>query len=515
MNRLLTLWAWIAAGIERARERIRPTQDPEPLAIEEGDLAERQDHGVPAAREDRAAAAQPGESSPEVAQPEESTPPQTATEQPQKASTDPPAQPENPPAQPETSPAHPEESRRELAAMLEGTGAGAREGPENRATPLRVDTATWQMKSHGREWQKWRELTATASSGRRGVEWVDVFGEVIELDLERGRPGSGVLVLQTGTTRIQIRRNRAEVQITSLASEVEGIESWANRWLPRFVWWLRGIDCTDDDRDEQLGKLRRAGLQTKRIEPCVDVLGWQIVVGDEQALVSRAHVWSYRHGDGEHLDGFGAGERHRTPASIAVYDKIAKLRSGRGPARTALIDRWRELGWVGELSAEGKILDDAEPVTRIEPRIWGDALQLEGLDATDPGAPLDSEVVKVLFVDSLSRHRLVDLTAGCARKRDCPERPEWELARAAGGSAEPVRLQRDVAAKQATAIRSHALRQLGRAGASVEELLEGHGDGSRALDALGELIRGPDWEADRARVRARHRDLIEQAKGEA
>lgn len=504
MSRLLALWAWIAAGIERARERVRPrsVRADAPELPEAGgeDLAQRQDHGLRAARPDSDLVAQPGESPAGVAEPAESRPPPA---EPAQTST-----PQNSPKQPKSKEssqvAQPEESLAEPKESAEGGDGRPREGPATiRATPLRVDTATWQMETT-REWPKWRELAATARSGQRGVEWVDVFGEVIELDLDRGRPGSGVLVLRTGTTRIEIRRSRAEVQILSLASEVEGIESWALRWLPRFVWWLRGIDVHSETVDELVPQLRAAGLKTRRIEPCVDMLGWQIKPGDERSLISRAHLWAWWH-DEHKLDGFGAGERHRTPNSIAVYDKIAKLRSQRGAPREALLDRWRELGWQQ---------DADEPVTRIEPRIWGDALQLEGLDATDPGAPLDREVVRILFVDALSRHRMVELTANAKRKRDRPELPVWALARAAGGSAEPVRLQRDVAAKQATAIRDHALRQLGRAGASVEELLHGTGDGAKALDALGRLITSPDWDADRARARSRYREVLDQERGQ-
>lgn len=504
MSRLLALWAWIAAGIERLRHRSARVDAPA-LSVEGGeDLAQRQDHGPRAARPASDLVAQPGELTAGVAEPAGSLPPPAEpaeTRSPQNGQEQPKSGDSGQVAQPEELPAEPGETD-------EGDDGRPRAGPSNiRATPLRVDTATWQMET-AREWPKWRELAATARSGQRAVEWVDAFGEVIELDLDRGRPGSGVLVLRTGTTRIEIRRSRAEVQILSLASEVEGVDRWALRWLPRFVWWLRGVDVSSETVDELVPRLREAGVRTRRIEPCVDVLGWQIKPGDERALISRAHLWAWWHDEAK-LDGFGAGERHRTPNSIAVYDKIAKLRSQRGAPREALLDRWRALGWE-----QAATFADSEPVTRIEPRIWGDALQLEGLDATDPGAPLDREVVRVLFVDALSRHRMVDLTANAKRKRDRPELQVWELARAAGGSAEPVRLQRDVAAKQATAIRDHALRQLGRAGASVEELLHGTGDGAKALDALGRLITSPDWDADRARARSRYRELLDQERGE-
>ncbi len=486
MTPLLTLIAWIGAGVRRW--------------LGAGDrLAQQQDHSLPAARGDEPEVAQSEELSTEVAQSEELS---TQVAQSEELSTQV-AQSEELVAQ-----------REKLRVTIEQSITPARDGPPPdtardgadddgyRAAPRRVDTASWEFVAIGEEWPQWRELRRAARQDRRSVEWVDKNGTAIELALDRGRPGSGVIVLATGATRIALKRSRAEVQITQIASEIEGVNSWGLRWLPRIARWLLGAEIDPADCVELGDQLHELGVVQRRIETCVDVIRWQIRPGDERGLISKAYKWARWH-DEDGSDGFGAGERSKSPDSIAVYDKIAKLMSERGPMRTALLARLGAHGWR-----------PGDPVARIEARKQGAGLQLEDLDATHPGAAFDSEIVDRLFVDSLSRHRLVSMNSTAKRNRDRPEHRAWELARAAGGSIEPVKLRRSRAKRQLAATRHNYLRRFGRMGADVDILVGGDGSGARALDALENLICGREWADDRARARAKFGELLEQASEE-
>lgn len=491
MNRLLTFFAWVLSGLQRRKQ-------PPALGESEGDrLVQQQDHSPPAVRVAETQVAQPADLEKPAAQGRKSDEAKKVAQ-----------------------PADLEATQRELAGMLEAdtdepaTEADPRDGPY-RATPLRVDTASWEFEAPSGEWSRWRELCRIAKSGACSVEWVDVFGKAVEMHLDRGKPGSGSLVLSTGTTRIEIRRSRAEVQNTAWASEVEGLPAWGERWLPRVAYWLLGVELVGDDLWAITDALHELGVLQRRIEPCVDVLGMQIVPGDERCIVSSAGKWSnWRHD--KTLDGFGAGKRggeiepgkkkrKATPSSIGIYDKVAKMSVERGPAHEALLETWKRHGWRPGI-----------PVTRIELRCWGEALQLEGLDATHPRSAFVAETVRRLFVDGLSRHRLVVRESESKAKRlsDRPEHPAWVLAREAGGSAEPVLLRRDVAKRQVSAIKRHAIRRFGQEGAKVEELLRGDGSGAKARAVLEYLVRGEDWVQDLGRARTRYAELLEQAESE-
>jgi hypothetical protein len=486
VNGFLTVLAWIWSGLRRRRRpELRETEDDhlaergEDLAERGEDLAQLQDHSVDAARPPEGLAQRDG-----LLAPQHESPPAPRDDSPSLAQGE----------DPEPALAQSDDS----LAQREQPDAQQREGPDDPiATPVRVDTAAWEATT-SIEWSCWRGLVTDAKT-RSSVEWVDVFGEVVTLAIDRGRPGSGAIVLQTGTTRVEITRTRAEVQITSLASETEGLESWGLRWLPRFAWWLFGQKIDVDTCEELGNELAKLGVTQRWIDPCCDVLRHQIKSGDEKGLISSAEKWQKWTSDDD-TNGFGAGEKKSTPNSMNVYDKIKKLRRARGPEREALFARWERFGWKRGM-----------PVTRIEPRIQKKGLVLRGLDATHPGAAFNSEIVGALFVDSLSRHRLIDLSSKPrARQRDRDEHPVWVLARAAGGSAEPIRLQREVVRRQARALRQHAIQRLGRAGADVDELLHGNGDGSKALETLERLIGGEEWVSDRARSRARYSELLEQ-----
>jgi len=361
----------------------------------------------------------------------------------------------------------------------------------------------------GRDFACWTKLRAHAERGDRAVSWPAVgLDHDVDLALERGSPGSGCYVLSTGRVRIEIRRRHAEVQITAEAAEVEGVETWYARELPQAVWMLLGLEPLEDRSLVEV--LADHGVEQRRIEICLDVGGWQLAAGDERGLVSLASKTSSWRNDGE-LDGFGAGHRSKTPCSLGVYDKLAKLGSQRGPERVALLERWLAAGWDDSV-AHGA---HAEPVTRVELRLWGDALRLVAddgaqIDATHPGAALDRELLGRLWVDGLTRHRLVDPSSGAKRIRDRPDLAIWSRAREAGGHVESGRLRRDVAARQLAEVRRHALARLGRVGAEVEVLLEGGGDGAELLDALDRLISSPGWDSDLARARARFAVLLEQ-----
>jgi len=421
-----------------------------------------------------------------------------------------------PPDQPLDDGAQPDQ----LAAQLGGLGeppAGAaapHEDPDpSGARPLggpRIDGGTsWViMPRPGRDFACWGKLRVLADRGDRAVSWPSVtLDHDVDLVLDRGSPGSGSYVLSTGRVRIEIRRRHAEVQITAEAAEIEGVESWFARELPQAVWLLLGFDIHAEPlEDRSLAEvLAEYGVEQRRIEICLDVGGWQLTAGDERGLVSLAAKTSSWRNDGE-LDGFGAGQRSKTPNSLGVYDKLAKLGSQRSPARVALLERWRSEGW------------DGEAVTRVELRLWGSALHLVGddggqLDASRPGAALDRELLGRLWVDGLTRHRVVDLEAPAKRIRDRPDLAIWSRAREAGGHVESGRLRRDVAARQLAEVRRHALARLGRVGAEVEVLLEGDGNGAELLDALDRLISAPGWDSDLARARARFAVLLEQGGG--
>lgn len=372
----------------------------------------------------------------------------------------------------------------------------------------RIDGGTsWAIRAGPMGFRCWRELVGAAKRGAGSVEWPDPWGEVVVLALDRGSPGSGAFVLSTGRVRIEIRRRWAEVQITAEAAEVEGVESWYLREMPRATFWLLGAaDCRGSEGSWVAEWVADLGVEQRRIEICLDVAGWQLAPGDERAMVSRSTIHTHWRSE-DVLDGIDAGQRNATPNSLSVYDKIAKLASQRGPERAALLRRWDDYG---------RELD--EPVTRIELRLAGKALRLltedgEQLDATHPGAALDGELLGLLWSDGLTRHWMADLSAGRSQVRDNPPMPIWTEARAAGGHVEAVRLRRDVAARQLEAIRRHALERLGRVGADVEQLLEGDGSGAAVIDALDSLISSPGWDRDLARARARFADLLEQARG--
>jgi hypothetical protein len=399
--------------------------------------------------------------------------------------------------------AQPEELGSAVAPPEDPGSSGARPlgGP-------RIDGGTsWVIKpSPGHDFACWLKLQGHARRGDRHVSWPSITHDrEVDLALDRGSPGSGSVTLSTGRVRIEIRRRHAEVQITAEAAEVEGVEAWYERELPQAVWMLLGVDVVPfeslDGRSlpEILADL---GVEQRRIEICLDIGGWQLAAGDERGLVSLASKTSSWRNDGE-LDGVMAGHRSKTPCSLGVYDKLAKLGSQRGPERVALLERWGVEGW------------DGEAVTRVELRLWGEALRLVAedgvqLDATHPGAALDRELLGRLWVDGLTRHRLVDPSSGAKRIRDRPDLAIWSRAREAGGHVESGRLRRDVAARQLAEVRRHALARLGRVGAEVEVLLEGDGNGAELLDALDRLISSPGWDSDLARARARFAVLLEQ-----
>lgn len=380
-------------------------------------------------------------------------------------------------------------------------------GPPRLLGGPRIDGSTaWSVTAGPLGFRCWRELVGAAARGSATVEWPDPWGELVTLELDRGAPGSGTYVLSTGYVRIEIRRRWAEIQITALAAEVEGVESWYLREMPRALLWLLGKQTTCYLVRDAIAAAESLGVFQRRIEICNDAAGWQLKPGDERTLISKATIHPHWRSE-DVLDGVDAGQRETTPNSLSVYDVIARMRAKRGPERAALRARWREHGW-----------QEGEPVTRIELRLASKALRLvtedgRQIDATHPGAALDAELLGKLWADGLTRHWMADASAGASRLRDNPPLEVWTRARAAGGEVEAVRLRRDVAGRQLDAVRKHALAQLGQVGARVEQLLEGSGDGEALRRAVDEVIAGTDWTNNLARARARLADLLEQAKG--
>lgn len=375
----------------------------------------------------------------------------------------------------------------------EATEVAQPEKPNEPAARLlggpRIDGGTsWAVTAGPHGFRCWPAVRAALKHEATALEWVDSFGELVSLAIDRGSPGSGRATLYTSRVRVEIAKGWAEIQITAEAAEVEGVDAWFDRELPRWMTWL-GVEV------EQ--------VEQKRLELCLDVAGWQLKAGDERAMVSAAAKTARWRGDGG-LDGFGAGKRSSTPSSLEVYDKLAKLGSQRAPAREALMARWAEAGREGD-----------EPVTRVELRLQGEALRMvaedgKQLDATRPGAALDGELLGKLWADGLTKHRLVDVDSDAKRVRDKPELELWARARAAGGVVEAVKLRRDLAARQLDTTRSEAMRRLGRAGADVEVLLGGKGSGRLATGALRLLT--TTWGPEVTRAQARYGDLLRDAK---
>jgi len=358
-----------------------------------------------------------------------------------------------------------------------------------------------------RTWARWADLQDRITAGATTVEIVDHEGEVATMQVER--KGS-TTILRTGRTRWTLRRKRAEVAIRSEAAEVEGVESWYERELPRAIWWLLGVDLGESE--DLPADLAALGVQQRRIELCLDCVGLPVIAGLNDRLISAASVSSYQRRSGE-LDGVGAGGRDTTPCSIAIYAKGKELARQRGPVHAALIERMTRAG-----------LAEGDEWTRIELRCWGGALQLEGLDATHPGAALDGELLGRLWSSGLTRHWLAAPRAEFLarrrewedagregegpRMRDEPEDGRWRTARAAGATAEPLRLSRDVAARQRQATTDHARARLVQAAADTEELLDGTGSGLAAIVELERSMAGPGWSESMARARARYADVI-------
>ena len=379
----------------------------------------------------------------------------------------------------------------------------------------RVDTAAWTIKPpRPGKWPPiYTELIAALGRGAKTVELTDLQGEIVTFAISWGKAG---LVIQHGYTRIEISKRRAEVQITALASEVEGVESWYLREIPRAVWWLLGIAV--EDRAEA-GLMDLAGdvaildvldalapqLEQRRIDQCCDAQGGlELGPGIEQTVVSRLKAMPIVPKPGE-VEGLMIGMTGINPMSFAIYAKPEEQAAKRGPAHGALIERWRAAGRV-----------EGVPLIRYELRSWGRALVLEGLDARRPSAALDQELLGKLWAHGLTQVRLVDPEHPAKRWRDKAEHPAWTALRDAGGHAGPLRLTRVTATAQLDSTVAHARDRLAQAGADVEQLLPsmpGDGEGDVALRELGAAIDRPaEWAERRAKAAAHYEALLESVR---
>jgi len=389
----------------------------------------------------------------------------------------------------------------------------------------RVDTAAWTIKPpRPGKWPPiYTELIAALGRGAKTVELTDLQGEVVTFAISWGKAG---LVIQHGYTRIEISKRRAEVQITALASEVEGVRSWYLRAMPRAVWWLMGEDVEDDiaprgnratGYDDEVRDLREAikielldglapRLEQRRIDQCCDAQGGlELGPGIEQTVVSRLKAMAIVPKPGE-VEGLLIGMTGINPMSFAIYAKPEEQAAKRGPEHGALIERWRAAGMV-----------DGQPLTRYELRNWGRALVLEGLDARRPSAALDEELLGKLWAHGLTQVRLVDPRHPASRMRDKAEHPAWTALRDAGGHTGPLRLTRVTAQAQLSSTVAHARDRLAQAGADVEQLLvdeyDGTHEGDIALRELGEAIgHKAEWAERRAKAAARYEALLESVR---
>jgi len=396
-------------------------------------------------------------------------------------------------------------------------------GPERETSPPRVllgpridGGSSLAIECRSKAWMCWPDVKRSAERSRSAIDIVTDDGEVFEYALDRGKPGSGKLVIESGSTRIDLRQRWAEITITAEAAEVEGAESWLLREVPRVVSWLLGTNVEADE-------LHAAGVRQRRIELCMELANVYLRPGMDRGVVSKAAKWQRWIDDSGGRRGFGAGSRDGTPSSFGLYDKLADLGRKRGAKHEALLARMAEAGLV-----------EGEAWARLELRLWGEALLMvttEGedgrtIDATHPLTMLDECVLQQLWAQGLTQHWLADPTPGYferyeaweaagrpkgkgPRMREEPIHPAWEAARAVAGG--PIKMRRDLAARQREAVERHAMGLLARVGADVEDLRGGRGDGAQVRAALDEVILAPSWADQMARARARHRDVDRDA----
>ena len=388
-----------------------------------------------------------------------------------------------------------------------------------------IDGGTcWTVRPPPEGWPIHAALRERVEAGDRTIALADQWGEVVDLLLDRGE-ARGEVVLSTWAVRLGIRRRRAELQITADAAEVEGVEEWARRELPRALWWLRGVDASDAVERllaDPTGPLEiegvDLGVSTRRIELATDVAGLPITLEMQHEIVTRSAVHLHQRSAGV-VDGLDIGHRSSAKTSLGVYDKLAELARRRRAPAAALAEHWRDAGWNG-----------AEPVTRVEARAWGDGLRLEGLDLTGPGAPFDSDALGRLWADSLTRHWRAEPAAAAEwlrrwrawveggkqgaepRLRDCDVDQAWAELRGAGGVRGRVRFTRAAAAAQLEGVRQHQRERLLSSAASID-VLEGEGECFRVLDDVWHDRER--WAARTAEARARHADLIRAVRGGA
>jgi hypothetical protein len=339
-------------------------------------------------------------------------------------------------------------------------------------------------------------LRGHAKAGHRSCEVADQHGELVSLEIEWQR---GELVVSTGMVRASIRTNGIELQVTALAVETEGLERWVMREVPRWVFWSRAVELDAGDW-RMLERLLAdmGGFNQRRIEACTDMVGLPLHVDLAASIIARPDVTLHRRGDV--WTGFDVGHRSSNEMSMGIYDKDGQLAACRGPEKSALLACMREAG-----------LERGEDWTRIELRVWGDALVLIDpdtseviVDATGPLAAMHDEIVTLLWVHGLTKYWIADASGGARRMRDNPVLPAWVVARDAAGYVQPFKARRSAERAQLDSITQHASDRLGQLLMDVEVI-----HGTQLVDQVGPRARA---EVDRVLADPRALDRFRRAR---
>lgn len=391
---------------------------------------------------------------------------------------------------------HPDRRARQLPAALV-------DGDERELVALRhaVDGGTAvDIVGPASGFMLYRDLAKAYASGERHAR---VEGASWTLDREKG-----ALVLRTGLARVDLYKSRAKLSITALAAEVEGVDEWWCREVPRWLRALMGLEV-EADLDDLDGLDRElAGIVVWRVlEQAIDLMGLTITREMQSELVTRSHVQAHSRAPGE-VHALDVGTR-RSPWSLGIYQRIKRLDANRQAERVAYYDQLIAGGWDGE-----------SEVVRVEPRRQRKGLRLERvdgsvLDATTATAGRRPELLQELFADSLNRVWRAEPGAAArahaegARLRDCPECPKWtRLRELATGGAPRQRYTQAARARQRAELLHHNVGRMVAAAASVEVLGRGDGDGELAVRTLRGRVGGPSWVKSMEDAEARHGEMV-------
>jgi hypothetical protein len=360
----------------------------------------------------------------------------------------------------------------------------------------------WRTSAPATGWPILPGLEASARAGRRALELRGPEHVPIPVKIQRvGRR----IAIETGSMRLEVGADYAEILVKSIALETEGLRAWYVRELPRAHWWLTGQRLLADDLAGLVAELEVEGWRQHRIEQCLDVGLFPLIDPLQTSLVAgRLRVDDFMVAGVR--SGVVAGTK-RNPERLKIYNKAMQLAQLGAPHR-ALVEAVEAAGWR-----------PGQPWTRIELTSQGEGLvvMLDGQPAYDgrhPGAALDDELCSALWRRGTARIRLPDVRQSAGRPRDLPTSKVWLQVQDAAAQVydEQARtaMGRGTIAQWETT-HAHRIRSLRRDAVAIgvlERAVDLHDAACRAAEHVHEQLGTKEAKQDWIRSRADFDDLL-------